>query len=192
MKRIVYGFAMALVVIGLSACGGGSASSSDTPDRTSVQDEDTADKVQIKIDDIGISLDDMVVSNGSVSRTLQEDLDLNISKEEQDVVGVFNDQHNPVLLSRKYPGDTSVEISLESSAEVFVLYHPKFNGVESNDPKELSRRIRSHEKFQDLVSQLKHEIESKNPCPLDPVCSPKAKYIAIGIAEDLQVADLYK
>ena len=179
MQWLLAGF----MLIVLTACGGGGTKQNTLNHKKN--------NVKVNLEQLNIDTNNLIVSNGSVSKPFSKNLDLNISKEDKGAIGLFNKENKPLLLGRKIAGEENIEISLESSAEIFVLFHPMFNGMESSNPKELSKRIRSHKKFPDLVSQLKYEIENKNPCPLDPICSPKARDIAIEIAEDLNITDLY-
>ncbi|WP_295421695.1 hypothetical protein [Sulfurovum sp.] len=128
-------------------------------------------------------------SNTEVSA---EDSDLNLSKEMQDVVALVDEVGQPVLIGRKYEGEEKVDVSLASSAEMFVLYAPRFNGVQALDAKELSSRIRDHQDFPKLVDAVKYAIDTENPCPLDPICNYQAKELALGIADALELDDLYQ
>jgi hypothetical protein len=166
----------------LTACGGGS---------TSNETEARHNDVKVDLSGLNIETSNLTVSTGEVSKLFNEKLDFNLTKTQKAIVGVFKD-NQPVLLGRKIAGENKVEVSLESSAEIFVLYHPRFNGVESNNQKELSHRIRSNQKFNDLVGQLQKEINNGNPCPMSPVCSPKVAVLAFEIAEDLNISDLYE
>jgi hypothetical protein len=181
-------FLVGLAILLLTACGGG-GSTTDSHEKETINSNKK--NIKVNIDDLKVDTTKLLISSGSKSKPYSSETDLNITKERKAVIGVFKD-NQPILLGRKIVGEDSVEVSLESSAEIFVLYHPRFNGVESNNPKELSHRIRTHKKFKKLVNQLKEEIEGKNPCPMDPICSPKVKYIAFDIADDLNISDLYK
>lgn len=118
--------------------------------------------------------------------------DLNLSKDTQDVVALVDEVGQPVLLGRKYKGEGKVDVSLASTAEMFVLYAPRFNGVQVSDAKELSTRIRDHQDFPKLVDAVKYAIDTENPCPLDPICNYQAKELALGIADALDIDDLYQ
>ena len=189
MKLLYQWMGSGVIAIILSACGGGDTEIGTGQNSSTKSPEVT---VQAVVDELSVDKTTLKVSNGIVSVPLEDSIDLNLTKEDSGPVGVFNEANNPILLGRKLSGDDSVEISLESSAEVFVLYHPIFNGTQSSDPKELSRRIRSHSSFDELVQALKYEIDHGNPCPLNPVCSPKVADIAIDIAETISTDGLYK
>ncbi len=117
---------------------------------------------------------------------------LSLAKENKDVVALVNEGGIPILLGRKFVGDSYVVLSLESSAEMFVLITPRFNGVQSSNPKELSKRIRSSVLFPQLVNDIKRAINNNNPCPLNPICNYKASDSASKIADALQIDDLYE
>jgi len=194
LEYIRYAVVSASLLV-LTACGGGSTSQKNSaqqvPSVSSIQTGQAETYIHLVLDELKISKKELSVSNGITSSPISENIDLNISKKEEAIIGVFNQSGQPILMGKKGAGESKVDISLESSAEIFVLYHPLFNGLEITDIKTLSDRIRSHKKFQDLVNLLKNEIESSNPCPMDPVCSPKVREIAIGIAEDLNLSDLH-
>lgn len=72
-----------------------------------------------------------------------------------------------------------------------MLATPRFNGVQTTDPIELSRRIKLHPLFSDLIEKIKRAIETENPCPLNPTCNYQAAELSGKIANDLDIDDLY-
>ena len=124
--------------------------------------------------------------------TSVKDNNITFKKNERAVVALVNDTDIPILFGIKYPGKEKAELSLDSSAEVFVLYSPIFNGTQSSNPIELSKRIRNHKDFPKLKDAIKKAINNGNPCPLDPICNYQAKNIALRISNEIKIDDLYQ
>jgi hypothetical protein len=106
------------------------------------------------------------------------------------VVAAVNTINEPVLVGRKSADSQTVELSYESTAELFTLRTKYFYGLTITDEAELSKRVRSHSKFPALVAELKENIEGGSPCPLDHQCSYYASIIANSIAQDIDTSDI--
>jgi len=100
------------------------------------------------------------------------------------------DSYTIVTSNKSTSVKEKAELSLDSSAEVFVLYSPKFQGIKDSNQVELSKRIRNNKDFSKLKKAIKNEINNGNPCPLDPVCNFKARDIALKIANEIKIDDL--
>lgn len=162
---------------------------------TNISSEPTSVTVNFDAqNELGISdeeLDDYTITS-STSSSPASARELEIETHRQDVISLSNESGQPLLMGRKFSGDQEVEVSIDSSAEMFVLMTPRFNGVQATDPKELSKRIRQHESFSSLTKAIKHAIDSKNPCPLSPGCNYISADIAIELADGLNIDDLYE
>ena len=172
---------IATIVLLFAGCGGGGGGSSSN---------DTSSGVEIDLDGLNIRTEELMVVTGNNVSPIDDVSTVTLTKEEKTVVGVYRN-FQPILMGRKVAGQERAEVSLTSSAETYVLFHPRFNDVVSKDPLELSRRIRNHPRFGELKGLLKKEIESGNPCPMNPQCSPVVRDLAIVIADELQLDDLY-
>jgi len=69
---------------------------------------------------------------------------------------------------------------------------PRFIGTSSNNPKELSKRIRNHKDFLELKNELAHEIITGNPCPMNPKCNGYVMDLALDLAYTVKIDDLYE
>lgn len=181
-------FLVGSAVVILSGCGGGDSSKDNRS-----EDNQPEVKVNIVLDDINITnLDGYTLASSENEVNAGDSTLLALEKEEKDVVALMDNGGVPVLMGRKFSGDSDVAISLASSAEIFVLATPRFNGVQTTDPRELSKRIKAHTLFSDLIKKIKRAIQTENPCPLNPTCNYQAAEIAGIIANDLEIDDLYK
>jgi hypothetical protein len=106
------------------------------------------------------------------------------------IVAAVNTINEPVLVGRKNADSQTVELSYESTAELFTLRTKYFYGLTITDEAELSKRVRSHSKFPALVAELKGNIEGGSSCPLDHQCSYYASIIANSIAQDINTSDI--
>lgn len=100
-----------------------------------------------------------------------------------------NQYGEPILVGRKIKGSDKAEISLESTAEMFLLRSSKFFGITITDEQELSRRIKAHPYFSKLVEELNVRI-SLSPCPLDHQCSAIASMYVDKIVNEIEFEDL--
>ena len=66
---------------------------------------------------------------------------------------------------------------------------PRFYGIKITDIQELSKRIRAHLSYSELLSELSERIKN-SPCPMDSSCSAIASSIAEKIAQDISFLDL--
>ena len=115
-----------------------------------------------------------------------------LKKDERGVVALVDKVGQPILMGRKFAGEGDVELSISSSAEMFILTTPRFTGVETNDTKELSRRIQAHPSFPLLKEKILSAILNDNPCPLNPTCNYLAAEVSVVIANSLEIDDLYE
>ncbi len=163
------------------------------PHGATVKDKNTTtitiDKEKLGISDIDLQRFTIKSSAEEVIATSQK---IELNKEFSDVIALVDDGGEPVLLARKFSGDISVDLSLASTAEVMVLTSPHFTGRASTDPKELSRRIRSHSGFQGLMDSIESAITSGNPCPVSPACNSYSARLSMKLADDLDINDLYE
>jgi bifunctional DNase/RNase len=107
------------------------------------------------------------------------------------VVTLATEFGEPILISYANTNNKKSELSVESSADVFVMRSPRFYGVKINDMEELSKRIRAHLSYSELVSELSERIKN-SPCPMDTSCSAIASLVAEEIAQDIKILDLIK
>ena len=181
IQRVLRYVMLGAAVVVLTACGGGSN------DYAAIQ------KVKLDINDLNIKgLSEYTLVNSSSKTRADNTSRLDIEKNKRDIVVLMDKGGEPILMGRKFSGDTDVVVSLASSAEIFVLYHPRFNGVSVKDPKKLSNAIRSNKKFPQLMKAIKKAINNDNPSPMNPTCNFEARDIAIEIANDLNIDELYK
>lgn len=168
----------------LTACGGGGGqpASNNTSNAT-------VNTVDVNID-IGGGEYSLVTEKTAEVVLDGSNVTIDAPMNEKELVMMADKTGEPILLALKHSGDDAVEVSVESSAEVFVLMNPRFFGVEFTDMKELSTRIRSHTEFPFLVTELKNQIESNSPCPMDPNCSFVASISADTIAVETIITDL--
>ena len=158
-------------------------------------DERTATQkttIKINIKDLDIKLDEytIVTENQSVNLSSTNSLKIDVDKNALIPLIIANKNGRPILLGRKFKGDTQAEISLESTAEVFILRNSAFFGVKIKDDKELSKRIRYHKVFPKLVNQIKKAINEGSSCPTDPKCNPWALVLSSKITDTLDIKDL--
>lgn len=148
------------------------------------------DLEKVAIDDIS-KYSVSTYNNGEVNA--KEVAKLNLKKDEKDVIALVDEFDNAILMSIKYEGDDEVDISMESSAEVIVLKSPRFIGAESNNPKELSNRIRRHKDFKKLVEKLEYSISvRKITSPLSYRSNGYVFSLANDLAYNLNVDDLFE
>jgi hypothetical protein len=180
----------------LTACGGGGGSS-DTPSVTNTGGGDgntggTETETAVKLDTKDLNVTDLseytITSRSEVIKA-DEVKSLLLKK---DVISLIDEFDTPILMGIKYKGDTEVDISMTSTAEMIVLKSPRFIGTEPNNPKELSNRIRNHKNFMKLKDRLEFSINKvKNPCPLSFKCNGYVFELANTLAYDLNIDDLY-
>jgi len=130
----------------------------------------------------------IVTSQGETNAT---SLTIEGEKNLSDAMALIDENDTVLLIGRKFAGDESVDISVRSSAYAMVLMHPDFAGRESNDPKELQKRIQAHPRFDALVEAIQSAINEAHPNPLDPIGNYRAFNIVGEIMVDLKIDDLY-
>lgn len=114
---------------------------------------------------------------------------LPITAEAAEVAALTTENGDPVLMSFRGPEDGIITLSLESSADAFVMRSPRFFGSDVTDKGELSSRIRSHPKYDSLVSVIQERINT-SPCPMSQACNARGVRIAEQIAQDITIDDL--
>ncbi|PID44544.1 MAG: hypothetical protein CSB47_11085 [Proteobacteria bacterium] len=132
----------------------------------------------------------IIRSSGDDIQATEESI--SVESGSSDVIALIDDGEQPVLVARKFEGDSVVNLSLASTAEMMVLFNPHFSGRKSSNPKELSRRIRSHEDFRKLEESIAIAITTGNPCPISPRCNAYSARIALKIAGSIVIEDLYQ
>jgi len=162
------------------------------PSGVTIKDENTT-IITIDKEGLNISNDDfesysLISTDQSVKATTGE---IALKKEERGVIALVDKVGQPILMARKFIGEDNVEVSISSSAEMFILTAPRFTGVETNDTKELSRRIQAHPSFPLLKEKILNAILNDNPCPLNPTCNYLAAEVSVEIADGLEIDDLY-
>jgi len=130
-----------------------------------------------------------VLSGGALSSEIEIDsTDLGTNSDTL-VTTLATEYGEPILISYLSAADGSVELSVETSADTFVMRNPVFYGVEITDLHILSEKIREHEQYPALVKELIEQIVT-SPCPMDFTCSMVAALIADDIANDIDFSDL--
>ncbi|HCJ7271305.1 TPA: hypothetical protein NVH30_000892 [Vibrio cholerae] len=130
--------------------------------------------------------------NSEYAKPLDEQTNNSMAVEatENQLLSLTDETGEPLLMGLKLANQSNAEVTLESSAVVFVLRSNQFYGANFSDRAELSRRIEAHDKFPLLVSELGDQLKNGNPCPMDRSCSAVAAIIAERIASSLSVDDL--
>jgi hypothetical protein len=164
----------------LISCGGGNSGS----------EESTESLVKVQAINLLNSTETYTLSTSSESIDMSSDnITIKQGADDDTPIVVSNQVGEPMLLGRKFKGDSVSEVSIESTAEMFLLRNAIFFGITIANDKELSNRIRSHSKFNDLVEELKGQINT-SVCPLDHNCSAIASSIANEIAKEINIADI--
>lgn len=115
--------------------------------------------------------------------------EIKLNTEEKDTeLAVLSKDGEPIMLSVLNTNDEDLDISIESSADVFVFRSSRFYGLEIGDLEPLKEEIRNHENYNKLVEELKFQIET-SPCPMDASCSQKATLIADEIASSINISN---
>jgi hypothetical protein len=172
-------------------------SSSSNPNNNGNNNTETKVQTTISIDvgDTGLDLndDDYLVGGEGYETKAGNSVTLTGILEKTAVISVVSLKNEKIILEGiRYPGETNVEISLDSSAVMFVLTRPEFFGTKSTKPKELTKRIMSHPRFKELSTLIGEKIAEGSICPLDPGCNYPAQKISTQIAEEIDVSDLYE
>ncbi|WP_231137080.1 InlB B-repeat-containing protein [Shewanella putrefaciens] len=110
--------------------------------------------------------------------------------EQNQLLTLIDQTGEPLMLGLKLANEPTTEVTVESSAVVFVLSSNHFYGADFTDRAELNRRIRAHQTFPQLVSELSEQLQNGNPCPMDRSCSAVAAIISERIASSLNVDGL--
>ena len=180
---------IALSIMIVSGCGS-SDDSKKTDDKPKNTDTNKISDIKLNTKDLTLkNIENYTIVTSDKSTSVKEN-NITLEKNKKDLIALVDDAGIPILFGRKYPGEEKAELSLDSSAEVFVLYSPKFQGIKDSNQVELSKRIRNHKDFSKLKETIKNEINNGNPCPLDPVCNFKARDIALKIANEIKIDDL--
>lgn len=140
-----------------------------------------------------VSKSDVVKQSKSGSGVSERVTSLETNKNQAELLAVTNtDGDVAYLLAMKVTDDAEPEISIETSAEVFVLMSSEFYGLEIADYSTLLSRIRAHSRFSDLVTELTQQITKGSPCPMSIACSINAATIGDDIAKDIDLTGVSK
>jgi hypothetical protein len=202
-KGILKSFIIISLMLLLTSCGGGGSGSDTTTPTTTNPETNTTDTpndniastkaiINLDVEDTNITnLEEYTIVTDNQEVKANEVSTLSLEKDTKDVITLVDEFDEPILMGVKYGGDTEIDISMESTAEMIVLRSPRFIGTEPNNPKELSNRIRNHKDFEELVTELDGQIKIENPCPLSRKCNSYVFRIANNLANDLELDDLY-
>ena len=148
--------------------------------------------VEVNTENITLDPKGLFLINDTNSKELKSALTTNIATEpeQQKLVMLTTEFGEPMLLGIKHEGDKSVELSVESSAYVFIATSSYLYGVEFNDTKTLFSRFKQHVRFGELEEELIKKINNGSPCPMDSLCSFRASIIAEQIAKETTIEDL--
>lgn len=131
------------------------------------------------------------VEGRSVKADKNEPVIVDVSNGEPQVSALSTANGEPVLMSFSPVKDGGIELSVQTSADVFVMRSPRFFGVEILDYKEFITRVRHHSLYPELVRIITEYI-AFSPCPMDASCNPTAARIAEKIAQGIDVIGLIK
>lgn len=146
---------------------------------------------EIKLPDIVAGLEDdsnLLLATGSklISVVLSEPVSLAVDLEDDEAVVVLaSEDGEPILMNFTASGSTEVELSVETSADAFVLRSPRFFGLKVTDSETLLSRIHIHEDYSSLVAAIEDALEY-SLCPMDQACNPTAARISESIAQDIE------
>jgi hypothetical protein len=213
-KQILQIVSITFLALFLTACGGGGSGNDTTPtntnDTNTSNETDTNDsnetntssapvdvKIAVATQSLNLNFDEnkyMLVagdesvefSSGNTTKTL------NLEPKDVEIVALTKEDGTPVLMSYDNTKDEEVDLSIESSADVFVMRSPRFYGVQISNMEELSKRIRAHERYPEVVEAIEWKLSIDSPCPMDGACNTTATRISEIIAQDLEFSDLIK
>ena len=192
INKLLSGFLLLSTLL-LVSCGSGDNGSgapidTGSPDIEHTDPNTTALKLRVP-DSIDLSDTRYSVAGGLESASVTDET-IKIPKDTKTMVSLLRGR-SLILSGRKYSGDSSVDLSLESSAVVMVLMQPRFLGTSSIKPKELEKRIKAHNNFQELTNAIEIDVNNESPCPIDPVCNSEAGSLADEIATEIKIKDLF-
>lgn len=121
-----------------------------------------------------------------------ESLDVAQNDTESNFVAMLVNADNVPIMMGVNRANIQSEISVDSTAVVFVLRQSNFIGIEITDYQAITSRISAHEKFDSLKAIITRNINTSSPCPLKPECNYVAEKIAATIAEGIEFSDLVK
>lgn len=93
----------------------------------------------------------------------------------------------PLLMTFMGTDNGEIELSIETSADAFTMRSPRFFGVTITDKAELSRRIRAHSVYPDLLRAIRRKIGTSTQCPMSQACNASAARYSEQIAQDLDL-----
>ncbi|MGO2371623.1 MAG: InlB B-repeat-containing protein [Pseudoalteromonas prydzensis] len=148
--------------------------------------------VEVNTENITLEPKGLFLINDTNSKELKSALTTNIAteSEQQKLVMLTTEFGEPMLLGIKHKGDKSIELSVESSAYVFIITSSYLYGVEFSDTKILFSRFKQHSRFAELEEELIKKINNDSPCPMDSLCNFRASIIAEQIAKETTIDDL--
>lgn len=130
----------------------------------------------------------LVVGDSAISIDLKavESITLPANDSKQAALAVNGEA---ILLNLSPENTDEIELSINTSADSFILRHRLLLGKNIADYGALQTQIRQHEQYSALVSIVKDYI-SFSRCPLDLSCNPSAVRVANIIAQDLDLTSI--
>lgn len=105
------------------------------------------------------------------------------------LLAVTNASGNPVMMSIA-PMGTSAQVSIETSAEVFVLNTIALAGVKVTNYAAFSSRVRQQPEFEQIKTLIREQIEQGSPCPMSNECNASAALLAERLAAKVNFSDI--
>ena len=175
------------------ACGGGGGSSGSVASSTKSDTAEQEISVTVKpIEGLQLEAKNHIITIDDKSSPYSSSSSTTIVKAKPSditIATLSTEFGEPILISYSNTNNKQTELSVESSADVFVMRSPRFYGIKITDIQELSKRIRAHLSYSELLSELSERIKN-SPCPMDSSCSAIASSIAEKIAQDISFLDL--
>jgi hypothetical protein len=105
------------------------------------------------------------------------------------LLAVTNSSGNPVMMAIA-PVGTSAQVSIDTSAEVFVLNTVALAGVKVTNYAAFSSRVRQQPEFEQIKTLIREQIEQNSPCPMSNECNASAALLAERLAAKVNFSDI--